>query len=110
MSSPALLVLTTCASADEAKALAAALVEQRLAACVSMVAGVLSTYRWEGALQQEQESLLVIKTTEARFLALERAIRERSSYEVPEVLAIPVQTGSARYLDWLRAAVAEVEE
>jgi periplasmic divalent cation tolerance protein len=104
------VVLTTCATAEDAKSLAAALVEQRLAACVNMLGPMTSTYRWQGAVQQEQESLLVIKTTEARFAALEQMIRERSTYELPEVLAIPVQTGSARYLDWLRAAVADDEE
>jgi periplasmic divalent cation tolerance protein len=105
VTSQPLVVLTTCASADEADRLAAALVEQRLAACVSTVNSVTSTYRWQGAVQQEQESLLVIKTTEERFAALEQAIRERSTYELPEVLALRVHAGSARYLDWLRAAV-----
>ena len=103
-------MLTTCATSDEAKSLAALLVEQRLAACVTTVPNVASTYRWQGAVQHEQESLLVIKTTEAQFAALEQAIRARSSYELPEVLAIPVHAGSARYLEWLHAAVTEVEE
>jgi periplasmic divalent cation tolerance protein len=107
VSSRSLVVLTTCASAEEAKSLAAAIVEQRLAACVNTLGNVTSTYRWQGAVQQEQESLLVIKTTEGRFAALEQMIRERSTYELPEVLAIAVQTGSASYLDWLRAAVAD---
>jgi periplasmic divalent cation tolerance protein len=110
VTSGTLVVLTTCATAEEAKSLAAALVEQRLAACVSTVSNVASTYRWQGAVQHEQESLLVIKTTEARFDAIEQAIRARSSYELPEVIAIPVHAGSARYLDWLRAAVSDVEE
>jgi uncharacterized protein involved in tolerance to divalent cations len=109
MSATTLVVFTTCATPEEAKRLAAELVEQRLAACVNTLGGVLSTYRWQGAVQQEQECLLVIKTTDARFPALEQLIRERSSYELPEVLAIPVQAGSARYLDWLRDAVS-VEE
>jgi periplasmic divalent cation tolerance protein len=110
VSSRALVVLTTCATPEEAKSLAAALVERRLAACVSTLSNATSTYRWQGAVRQEQENLLVIKTTEARFAALEQLIRECSSYELPEVLAIPVQTGSARYLDWLRAAVTDGEE
>jgi periplasmic divalent cation tolerance protein len=105
----ALVVFTTCATPEAAKRLAAELVEQRLAACVNTLSNVSSTYRWEGAVQQEQESLLVIKTTEERFAALEQLIRERSGYELPEVLAIAVHAGSARYLDWLRAAVT-VEE
>ena len=105
-----LLVLTTCASADEAERLAASLVEQRLAACVNMLGRVQSTYRWQGRVEREQESLLVIKTTEARLAKLEKAIRERSSYEVPEVLAIPVHGGSAAYLGWLADSVAERKE
>ena len=104
-SSRALVVLTTCANAEEASALATALVEQRLAACVSSLADVTSTYRWQGRLQHDRESLLVIKTTEERFPAVERMIQARSSYELPEVLAVPVQVGSAAYLSWLAAEV-----
>ena len=107
MSSRTLIVLTTCATAVEAEGLAAALVEQRLAACVNTVGNVLSTYRWQGGVQRERENLLVIKTTEDRFAALEQAIKERSSYEVPEVIAIRVHAGSARYLEWVRSAVTE---
>jgi periplasmic divalent cation tolerance protein len=105
LSSQALLVLTTCASATEAESLAATLVEQRLAACVNVVRDVVSSYRWQGAVQREREALLMIKTTETRLTAVEQTIKERSSYELPEVVAIPVQGGSAEYLDWLRAAV-----
>lgn len=101
----ALLVLTTCASAEEADTLAAALVEARLAACVSAVPRVVSTYRWQGKVTRDEESLLLIKTTTSRFAELEQAIRERSSYDVPEVLALPVTSGSAPYLDWLAASV-----
>jgi periplasmic divalent cation tolerance protein len=105
VSTRTLIVLTTCATAAEADALAAALVEQRLAACVNAIGNVASTYRWQGAVQQERENLLVIKTTEDRFAALELAIKERSSYELPEVIAIPVHAGSASYLEWVRSAV-----
>jgi periplasmic divalent cation tolerance protein len=110
VTSRAFVVLTTCATAEEAKSLATVLVEQRLAACVTTMPNAASTYRWQGAVQHERESLLVIKTTEARFAALEQAIRARSSYELPEVLAVPVQAGSGPYLEWLHAAVTEVEE
>ena len=107
MTSPsALLVLTTCASPDEADKLAAALVETRLAACVSAVPRVVSTYRWQDKVTRDEESLLLIKTTPSRFAELEQAIREHSSYDVPEVLALPVEEGSAPYLDWLAASVA----
>jgi periplasmic divalent cation tolerance protein len=103
-------VLTTCASADAAQRLAEALVEQRLAACVNTLGGVQSTYRWQGRVEREQESLLVIKTTEARLTEIEKAIRQHSSYELPEVLAIPVEGGSAAYLDWVAESVAERKE
>ena len=110
MSSPALLVLTTCGSPEDANRLGKLLVEQRLAACVNAVNNVTSTYRWQGRLQQDQETLLVIKTTEARFAALEQAIRQHSSYELPEVVAIAVHAGSPPYLDWLRESVAELKD
>jgi periplasmic divalent cation tolerance protein len=110
MSAPTLLVLTTCASAADADRMSRLLVERRLAACVNAVAGVISTYRWQGHLQQDQETLLVIKTTEERYAALEQAIREHSTYEIPEVLAIPVQAGLPPYLAWMRESVAELKD
>ncbi len=107
MGSQPLLVLTTCANPEEADELAAALVEGRLAACVNRVAGVVSTYRWESKLQRDQETLLLIKTTAERFDELEEALRDRASYELPELIAVPVCKGSSAYLDWLEAAVGE---
>lgn len=107
MTSRALLVLTTCANAEEAQRLAVELVERRLAACVNTVNQIASTYRWQGKVEQGQESLLVIKTTEERFAALEAIIRERSSYDLPEVLAIRVLGGSAQFLEWLEASVGD---
>ena len=110
MSSETLLVLTTCGSAEDADALATGLVEARLAACVNAVHGVGSTYRWENRVLKDRETLLIIKTTAARFAALEQAIRERSGYELPEVVALPVETGSAPYLDWVAESVAELKD
>jgi periplasmic divalent cation tolerance protein len=101
-----LVVLTTCATPAEPRA-RSALVERRLAACVNAVADVVSTYRWHGAVQHERETLLVIKTTEARLAAVEAVIHERSGYELPEMIAIPVEGGSKRYLDWVQSAVAD---
>lgn len=103
-----MLVMTTCADADEAGSLASALVEQHLAACVNTVSQVTSTYRWQGRIEQDHECLLIIKTTADRFAALDEAIRARSSYDVPEVVAVPIAAGSAQYLDWLGAAVRAV--
>lgn len=101
-----LLVLTTCGELDEAETLAEALVAERLAACVNVVAGIRSVYRWQGDVERGAEVLLLIKTTRERFTGLEAAIRSRSSYELPEVLAVPVADGSAAYLSWVAEAVA----
>ena len=110
MSSQTLLVLTTCGNSADAGNLAALLVEQRLAACVNAVDKVTSTYRWQGRAQQDQETLLVIKTTVARYAAVENAIRAHSKYELPEVIAIPVAAGSDAYLQWVRESVADNED
>ena len=88
-----MVVLTTCGNDEDASALARALVEQRLAACVNAVSTVASTYRWKGEVQQDQETLLIIKTTAPRLAALEQTIREHSKYELPEMIALPVQGG-----------------
>ena len=106
MSTPALLVLTTCANAAEADEIAGALVENSLAACVNRVDGVMSTYRWESRLQRDKEILLLIKTTEARFDDLQLAITRLSSYDVPEIIAVAVHKGSKDYLDWLVDSVS----
>jgi periplasmic divalent cation tolerance protein len=100
-----LLVLTTAGSADEASAIAQGLVERRLAACVNVVGPVRSVYRWQGAVQQEEERLLLIKTAERLYPELARAIAELHSYEVPEVLAFPVEGGAPSYLEWLGASL-----
>jgi periplasmic divalent cation tolerance protein len=105
-----LLVLTTCGNAADAGNLAALLVEQRLAACVNAVENVHSTYRWHGHVQQDQETLLVIKTTVERYAEVESAIKAHSKYELPEVVAIPVAGGSKPYLDWIRESVAGNED
>jgi periplasmic divalent cation tolerance protein len=103
----ALLVMTTCASPDQARELAAALVGERLAACVNALPQVSSTYRWEGKIDVAEECLLLIKTTRARFKALEQAIKARSTYELPEILAVRIDAGSDEYLQWICASVAD---
>jgi periplasmic divalent cation tolerance protein len=110
MSKETMIVLTTCGNDDDAGALARVLVERRLAACVNAVSKVASTYRWQGEVQQDQETLLIIKTTAPRLAAVERTIREKSKYELPEVIAIPVQAGSTDYLEWVRESVAELKD
>ncbi|MEX5217280.1 MAG: divalent-cation tolerance protein CutA [Nitrospiraceae bacterium] len=96
-----LVVLVTTASIEEAKAIAQTVVEERLAACASIIDRVESIFRWEGAVQSEQESLLIIKTTAARFQALQTRIKAIHSYSVPEIIAVPIQMAAESYLAWL---------
>lgn len=96
-----LVVLVTTASIEEAKAIAQTVVEERLAACASIIDRVESIFRWEGAVQSEQESLLIIKTTSARFQALQTRIKAIHSYSVPEIIAVPIQMAAESYLAWL---------
>lgn len=99
----ALLVLTTLPDAASARALAAALVEQRLAACVNILAPCRSVYRWNGKLEDAEEVPLLIKTTAAAYPALETALRARHPYELPEIVAVPVAQGLPGYLAWVAA-------
>ena len=99
----ALVVLVTAPSAEQAAALARALVEARLAACGNVVPGLRSIYRWEGQVRDEPEALLVLKTTRDRLEALRERQLALHPYDVPEVLALPVEAGSAAYLAWLAA-------
>jgi periplasmic divalent cation tolerance protein len=99
------VALTTVASLDEGRRMARVLVERRLAACVNLVPNLTSVYRWQGAVAEAEEVLLVIKTTEAQLAALEAAVRELHSYEVPEFLALQVEAASRPYLEWLLGSV-----
>lgn len=81
-----------------------------LTTCVNALGKVASTYRWKGEVQQDQETLLIIKTTAARLPAVERTIRELSKYELPEVIALPISAGGADYLNWIRESVAELKD
>ncbi|HOV57946.1 MAG TPA: divalent-cation tolerance protein CutA [Rhodanobacteraceae bacterium] len=106
MSSQPLLAYCTCPNPDVADRLARTLVEERLAACVSRVPGVVSTYRWQGQVEVAAEVLLLIKTTQERFEALRTRLVELHPYDVPEVIACAIAAGHTPYLDWLRAGVA----
>ncbi len=101
----ALVVLCTAPTAEVAAGLARALVEARLAACGNVVPGLRSIYRWQGRVEDEPEVLLVLKTTRDRFPALRDEILRRHPYQVPEVLALPVEAAAGAYLEWLAAAV-----
>ena len=97
----ALVVLVTTPSPERAAEIARTLVEERLAACGNVVPGLRSIYRWEGKVQDDAEALLVLKTTRTRFDALRDRVLALHPYEVPEVIALPVEAGSARYLAWI---------
>ena len=105
-----IVVLTTCKSAEEGAQIARALVEKKLAACVSVMPEVRSFYRWKGVVEDEQESLLVIKSSRGLFDQLRVEIEKLHSYEVPEVIAVPIVDGSEGYLEWLdRELAAKLE-
>jgi periplasmic divalent cation tolerance protein len=96
-----LLVLTSCPDAQVAQRLRRQLVESRLAACVSQLPPVTSTYRWQGGIEEAAEVPLLIKTTRAAYPALEAALRQLHPYDLPEILALPVERGLSAYLDWV---------
>ncbi len=101
-----ILVLVTCGSQKEARKIAHALVGQRLAACVSEIGvPVASTYRWKGKVESAREFLLLIKTSKKRFAAVRDAVRELHSYDVPEIIALPIAAGSRAYLNWIAGSV-----
>ena len=101
-----IVVFSTAGSKDEANKLSRGLVEEKLAYCVNTVPSIQSTYFWEGKLCVDEELLLVIKTQESKFTAVESWVRKNHSYEIPELIALPIVKGSADYLkcidDWTR--------
>lgn len=97
-----ILVLTTVSGEDEGKALAQKIVEERLAACVTVTSAVRSYYWWEERITDDSEFILFIKTRTSLFRELEEKIKFLHSYEVPEIIALPVFAGSKAYLDWIR--------
>jgi periplasmic divalent cation tolerance protein len=105
MSTPEfVVVLVTTSSAEEGARLGRALVEERLAACANVIGPIRSIYRWDGAVEEADEHLVILKARGADVSALETRVRALHSYEVPEVLALPVTAGSAPYLAWLADA------
>lgn len=105
MSGEFCVVLTTVATQGEAGKLARQLVEQQLAACVQMMP-INSVYTWEGAIQQDAEVLLLIKTSSQRYAEVESFLLANHSYSVPEILQLPIEQGSAAYLQWLGKSLA----
>lgn len=98
-----LLVLTNCPDQSVAESLAKALIESRLAACVNILAPCRSVYRWQGQVETATEIPLLIKSTAANYAALETLIRQQHPYDVPEIIALPIERGLPDYLNWLSA-------
>jgi periplasmic divalent cation tolerance protein len=98
------LLFISCPDEATGQGIAEALVGAHLAACVNLIPGLTSTYRWEGQIERTAEVLLLVKTTAVQYPQVEEAIRARHPYELPEIIAVPVQKGFLPYLDWVRQA------
>ncbi len=96
-------ILTTLPDPTSARQLARRLVEERLAACVNVLDGCTSVYRWQGTVEEASEVVLVIKTVQDRYAALETFLRQQHPYELPEIIALPIAQGLPEYLDWVGA-------
>lgn len=110
MSEQVILALTTCPDEASAQQIATTLVREQLATCVNRIAGLRSTYFWDGRLQDESEVLLMIKTTAGRLGEVGVRLKSLHPYELPELLAIPVTGGNEAYLDWVRQGVTNKSE
>jgi periplasmic divalent cation tolerance protein len=102
----AIVVFITAANGEEATRLADMLVGAHLAACVQILPEMESVYRWQEKIERSSEVLLLVKTTRGKFDELEREVRALHSYDTPEIVAVPIVTGSAPYLEWLAKAAA----
>jgi periplasmic divalent cation tolerance protein len=100
-----IVIFSTAGSETDAGNIAHTLVQLRLAACVNIIPRIASVYRWEGRVDRAEEWLLLIKTTKASFAAVRDAIKELHSYEVPECIAVPIESGSEDYLKWIERSV-----
>jgi len=109
MSSEAILVLTNLPDPQSAARLAETLVGARLAACVNILAPCASVYRWQGEIETAQETPLLIKTSRSQYGKLEQAIRAGHPYELPEIVAVPIEAGLPAYLDWVAAETRPTE-
>src|SRR5688572_18155952 len=96
-----IVVFSTCGSEEEAVKVARALVDAKVAACVNIVPKIRSVYRWKGVVEDEQEWMLLIKTSRSLFKELKGEFRKAHSYEIPEMIAMPIVDGSPEYLEWL---------
>ena len=101
MNSSFLLILCTCPDPATAKSIAETLVNERLAACANLASGLTSIYRWQGQIQRDSESLLLLKARQSIYPLLEARIRALHPYQTPEIISLSIQTGSTAYLDWI---------
>ena len=103
----AVLIMVTTGGRDDAERLGEALVVEHLAACCSVITTVHSIYYWDDQLQREHEALLLIKTLESRAPAAQESVRTHHTYQLPEILQVPIEGGSSAYLDWLQTQVSK---
>ena len=103
----ALIVFVSVPSRADGERIAEALVGEQLAACVNVIGPIRSIYRWQGEICRDDEHLLLIKTTRARYAALEARVKALHSYDLPEVVALPIEMGSAAYLDWIKGVTGD---
>ena len=102
-----IVVLVTASTYEEAEKMGRIIVESRLAACANVVGGMRSIFRWDDKISVENECLMIIKTTQQRYLELEATIRQHHSYTVPEIIALPVIAGSVSYLNWISSETSK---
>ncbi len=101
MPTSTLITLCTCPNQAVAEEIANALIEQRVAACINIIPTITSIYKWQGKLESEREALMLIKTDQSRYPDLEQALARLHPYELPEIIAVPVEQGLAGYLNWV---------
>lgn len=101
-----IVVFITASKEEEAAAIARVLVEEKLAGCVNVLPDIRSIYRWEGAIEDDREVLMIVKTRRNLFEQLQTRVKELHGYSVPEIIALPIVVGSPDYLAWLREATA----
>jgi len=104
------IVLNTCPDTETARRIADALVEQGLAACVNIVPGIQSVYRWQGKIECDNELLLIIKSQSSCYAELEQTIQTLHPYELPEIVTVPIESGLPAYLDWIQTTTSRCDD
>ena len=104
-----IIVFNTCNSTEIASSIADTLVSKKLAACVNVVKSIESVYEWQGKIERDNEILLIIKTRQSLFSQVQNAIQELHDYELPEIIAVPIDTGEKNYLNWIKSATLATE-